>query len=374
MTDSGIEPSVRIAIILPPREAFSPAGAGGISLVVHRLARAAGSDAQAAVVGPATALPPFPDVDFRPVRPAFWAVGTGARRYALAVGRLLRGLAPDLIEVHNRPDAALFLAGRFSALPCVLFLHNDPRSMRGAATPAARRLLLARLARVVSVSAFLRGLLLEGIGENERAVVLPNPIERAVLPKPLPPAARLPLILFVGRMVRDKGADIFVSAAAAALPRLPGWRAEMYGADRFGQASPETPYLARLRRHAAAAGIVLHGYRPQAEVAAAMAEAAIVVVPSRWPEPFGLTALEAMAAGTALIASPRGALPEIAGGAARYADPDDPAALAETIVALARDAPARALLGEAGLARAATFDLPRVGAALAALRADILAS
>ncbi len=341
---------------------------------MHRLARVAGSDVPAAVVGPATALPPFQDVDFRPVRPAFWAVGTGARRYTLAVERLLRGLAPDLIEVHNRPDAALFLAGRFPAVPCVLFLHNDPRGMRVATTPAARRLLLARLARVVSVSAFLRGLLLEGIGENEQAVVLPNPIECAVLPKPLPPAARSPLILFVGRMVSDKGADLFVAAAAAALPRLPGWRAEMYGADRFGQASPETPYLARLRRRAAEAGIALHGYRPQAEVAAAMAEAAIVVVPSRWPEPFGLTALEAMAAGAALIASPRGALPEIAGGAARYADPDDPAALAETIVALARDALARALLGEAGRARARTFDLPRVGAALAALRADILAS
>ena len=365
---------MRVAIVLPPREAFSPAGAGGISLVVHRLARAAPPGVSTVVAGPATALPPFDAVDFQPVRPPFWAFGTHARRYALGVARLLRGLAPDLIEVHNRPDAALFLAERFPATPSVLFLHNDPRGMRAARSPAERGLLLARFARVVTVSAFLRGLLLEGIGESDRALVLPNPIERAALPEPASPAERLPLILFVGRMVSDKGADAFVEATLAALSQLPGWRAEMIGADRFGPASPETPYLARLRRRAAAAPIALRGYHPQAEIAASMAKAAIVVVPSRWPEPFGLAALEAMAAGAALIASPRGALPEIAGAAARYADPDDPAALAGAILALARDAPARAALGEAGLTRAACFDLPRVGAALTRLRADILAS
>lgn len=365
---------MRVAIVLPPREAFSPAGAGGVSLVVHRLARAAGTGVEAVVVGPATPLATFSDVDFRPAHPPFWPPGAHARRYAGGVGQVLRGLAPDLIEVHNRPDVALLLAARFRATPSVLFLHNDPRGMRTAATPAERHLLLRRLARVVSVSTFLRGLLLDGIEASERAVVLPNPIERAALPPPLPPAARLPLILFVGRMVSDKGADAFLEAAAAALPRLPGWRAEMYGADRFGPASPETPYISELRRRAGAAGITLHGYRPHLEVAAAMAAAAIVVVPSRWPEPFGLTALEAMAAGAALIAAPRGALPELAGDAARYADPDNPVALAEAMVALAQDASARAALGAAGLARAEAFDLPHVGAALAALRADILAS
>ncbi|MGH7118818.1 MAG: glycosyltransferase family 4 protein [Acetobacteraceae bacterium] len=364
---------MRLAIVLPPREAFTPAAAGGIALVVHRLARAT-EDVSAVVIGPETAFLPFSDVDFRPAHSLGWPPGSHVRRYSLAVARTLRNLAPDLIEVHNRPDVALFLAKRFPATPGVLFLHNDPRGMRAAASPAERRLLLQRLARVVSVSAFLRELLLDGVAASERALVLPNPIERAALPPPLPQAFRLPLILFAGRMVSDKGADAFVAAAAAALPRLPGWRAAMYGADRFGPASPETPYIVALRRRAAAAGIILNGYRPQAEVQAAMAEAAIVVVPSRWPEPFGLTALEAMAAGAALIAAPRGALPEIAGAAARYADPDDPASLAETLVALARDAPARAALAERGLARAAAFDLPRIAARLARLRADVLAS
>ncbi|MGH7083025.1 MAG: glycosyltransferase, partial [Acetobacteraceae bacterium] len=370
----------RLAIVLPPREAFSPVAAGAVSLVVHRLARAGsrgagGTDTEAVVFGPAIPWPPFPDVAFQPVRPGFWPPAPLARRYARAVGRALDGLAPALIEVHNRPDVALFLAARFRAIPTILFLHNDPRQMGAARSPCERRLLLARLARVVSVSAFLRASFLEGLREDrDRAVVLPNPIELAALPPALAAAERSPTLLFVGRMVRDKGADAFVEAAAIALRHLPGWQAEMFGADRSGPASPDTPWLAAVRGRAAAAGITRHGYRPHAEIAAAMAAAAIVVVPSRWPEPFGLTALEAMAAGAALIAAPHGALPGLVGDAARIVDPDDPEALAETMVAIAQDLPARAYLGAAGLARARAFDLPHIGQALAELRHEILAS
>ena len=66
-----------------------------------------------------------------------------------------------------------------------------------------------------------------------------------------------------------------------------------------------------------------------------MSRAAIVVVPSRWPEPFGLTALEALACGAALAYAPRGGLPEIAGPAAIPINPDDIPAFAETLIALA---------------------------------------
>lgn len=363
-----------LVIVLPPRGDFSPSAAGAIGLVVHRFARASGHGFAPLVVGPESPFPPFGDVPFRPAHAPWWPPAPHAWRYGRAVGRLLRGLAPALIEVHNRPDVALLLARRFAPTPTTLFLHNDPRGMRGARTTAERQDLLARLARVVTVSDYLRGRLLEGLGDTPRAAVLPNPIELAAFPAPLPPAGREPVLLFAGRVVGDKGADAFVAAAVEALPRLPGWRAEIFGADRFGPASPETPFVAALHRRAVAAGITMHGYRPHAEVMAAMARAAIVVVPSRWPEPFGLTALEALAAGAALITAPRGALPEIAGDAARYADPDEPGALAAAMIALARDPEARAALSAAGRARAEQFDLARVGVALDVLRREVLAS
>jgi len=195
--------------------------------------------------------------------------------------------------------------------------------------------------------------------------VLGNPIDLAALP---PPAPREDLILFAGRAVADKGADVFVEACARALPGLPGWRAELAGADRFRAGAPDTPFLRALRPAARAAGVALAGHVPRAEVQARMARAAIVAVPSRWPEPFGLVALEAMAAGAALVATGTGGLGELTEGVALRIPPDDPEALAAALAVLARDPGRRAAMGEAGRRRARDFDRSVVAARLAALR------
>jgi len=128
-----------------------------------------------------------------------------------------------------------------------------------------------------------------------------------------------------------------------------------------------------IRAAAAGANVRMLGYRDHPDVMSAMARAAIVVVPSRWAEPFGLVALEALASGAALICSPRGGLPEVAGDAAVYADPDRPEEIATAIRGLAADEPRRAELADAGWQRAQQFDVPVIAAQLAALRHDVLA-
>jgi UDP-glucose:(glucosyl)LPS alpha-1,2-glucosyltransferase len=367
------DPSPRAAIILPPKEGFSPGAVGGVGLMVHRLAAAAG---HSVVIGAEPGGKPFPDVPFRPVAPGFSLLLGRNRAYAAEAARMARGIAPDLIEVHNRPEIALVVARLCAGRPVVLFLHNDPQGMRFARTRRQRRALVARLPRIVTVSEYLRARLLDGVDPppGRVPVVLPNGLDLATLPPPVPAAEREPVILFAGRVVADKGADAFVAACARTLPGLPGWRAEMIGADRFSPDSPETPFLRNLRPEAEAAGIAMPGYRPHEEVLAAMARAAIVVMPSRWPEPFGLTALEAMASGAALICSARGALPEVAGQAALYADPDNTEELAHSIALLARDPGRRAALAAAGQERAQRFDIRHSAATLAALRREILAA
>jgi UDP-glucose:(glucosyl)LPS alpha-1,2-glucosyltransferase len=347
----------RIATVLPPKEGFSSGAVGAIGLLVHRLAAAAGGE----VVGRAVA-DPFTDVPFHPATPG-WGLSVTAR-YAAGVVRILRPLAPALVEVHNRPEIAMRLARHFPRV--TLFLHNDPLGMRGAHTAQERAALYRRLSAIVTVSGYLRDRLPDAPPGTIR--VLPNSID-------VPPTVhpdREKLILFVGRVVADKGADAFVAACAAALPRLPGWRAEMVGADRFSPDSPDTPFLERLRVQAAQAGVALSGYRPHAVAMELLGRAAIAVVPSRWAEPFGLAALEAMAHGAALICSGRGGLPEVAGDAALYADPDAPGALAEAIASLAADPARRHALAAAGRERAQRFDTASAAAALQALRQEVM--
>nr|WP_242011766.1 glycosyltransferase family 4 protein [Acetobacter oeni] len=351
---------------MPPRERFSPEEAGAIALLVHRLA-----EPREIVIGAPTKQPPFPDTDFVPApvsgvfrtrwpRGAIWppfGVRFGSLRYAAAVAGKIAALTPSVVEIHNRPELAWLLRDRFPDLPMRLVLHNDPQSMRRAGTVRQREELARRLA-VVCVSDWVRKRYCEGTKLSPAELfILPNCLDFSVLPPALPPGKREQVILFAGRIVADKGADAFVTACARILPELPGWRAEMIGADRFGPDSPETPFLAALRPQAFSAGIVLRGYQPHQEIMLAMSRAAITVVPSRWAEPFGLTALEAMACGSALIASPRGALTSLVGDAGILAEPDQPSVLAESIRRLATDEQLRAHYSELGRRQAGAFNL-----------------
>lgn len=347
--------------MLPPNEGFSPQAVGAVGLLVHRLVRAGASGT---VIGAPPAYPAFDDVPFLPA-PSGWGLRRGIR-YVRGVTRVLRELRPRLIEVHNRPEIALGLTDRFRGIPILLWLNNDPQDMRRMRSLEERAALVRRMTRVVTASEWVRRRLLEGI--EGAATVLPNCID---LPQ-LNGQEREKLILFAGRPVSDKGADSFVTACAEILPELPGWRAQMIGAGRFMPGAAPSPFERRLKPAAEAAGVEMLGHMPHGAVMDAMQRAAIVAVPSRWQEPFGLTALEALACGAALVCSDRGGLPEVAGDAAVYADPDRTGALGAALRNLALDPARRAALSEAGRARAVRFSAVSAAQALNTIRAEIL--
>lgn len=358
--------------MLPPNEGFSPEAVGAIGLLVQRLGADPQANFRTVVIGPVLRHPPFATPCFQAAHPPIWLPASRTTRYVWGVASRLRQLRPSLIEVHNRPMIALALAQRFPDTATVLVLHNDPQAMRGTASVAGRAR-LRRLARVVTVSPYVSERLMGGVADwRPPPSVLPNCIDLATLPPPVPQEQRDRVILFAGRLVPEKGVDSFVAACARTLPDLPGWRAEVIGARRLRPDDASDGYSGAVQRAAAAAGVQMTGHRPHAEVLAAMAKAALVVVPSRWPEPFGLTALEAMASGAALICSPRGNLPELVRDAAVLVDSDDIGALAAAIIALARDMPRRAALGAAGRRRAQAFDIGVGVAAFDRLRREIL--
>jgi UDP-glucose:(glucosyl)LPS alpha-1,2-glucosyltransferase len=335
-------------VILPALEVFAPDAAGAISLVVRRFALALPGTTIIGRPRPAT----FPNIPYLQAANPWQTIKIIARH------------RPAAIEVHQQPRLATALALLFPRSRVLLVIHNDPACMRGLRHAWERRLATTALHRIIFVSHDLRRRF--AADAPAKIAVLPNPLTLAELP---PAGTPGPVILFAGRMTIDKAPDIFIAACAAALPNLPGWSAQMIGGDRFGPDSPETPYVATIRAAAAAAGIGFAGPRPHTDVLAAMARAAIVVVPSRWAEPFGLTALEAIASGAALIASNTGGLPEVGGDAALYVPPGDVAALAAAITALATNTAQRETLAAAGRRRAHLFDTQILAPRLARLRA-----
>jgi glycosyltransferase involved in cell wall biosynthesis len=159
-------------------------------------------------------------------------------------------------------------------------------------------------------------------------------------PEPPPPPAP-PKLLAVGRLIPIKGLDVLLRAFATAREHVPSLTLEIAG---------DGSEAARLRA-AAPEGVTFLGRVD--DVREAYERNAIVVVPSRG-EGFGMVALEAAERGRAAIVTDVGGLPEIVeqGETGLVVPPEDAAALAAAIVALAPDHERVRRFGEAARARA----------------------
>jgi glycosyltransferase involved in cell wall biosynthesis len=114
----------------------------------------------------------------------------------------------------------------------------------------------------------------------------------------------------------------------------------------------------------------LRGQVSHTQALALLADAEIAAVPSMWDDPCPRAAIEALAAGCALIATRRGGLAEIAEGAGLMVDPADTADFSQALRRLGRDAALRQSLQAAGLRRAReSFDIVRATEKLDAARA-----
>jgi glycosyltransferase involved in cell wall biosynthesis len=159
-------------------------------------------------------------------------------------------------------------------------------------------------------------------------------------------------ILFVGTIEPRKNLDRLMEAYALLLERRPGTPdlviAGALPASRnalFAGAASVAKARDRTR---------LTGYVSDDERQRLYREASMLVLPSL-DEGFGIPALEAMTMGVPVVASNRGAVPEVVGDAGILVDPEDVSALAMAIEGVLDDGPLRRRMGDSGVARAARF-------------------
>jgi glycosyltransferase involved in cell wall biosynthesis len=213
-----------------------------------------------------------------------------------------------------------------------------------------QRGLVARGARILSVSAFSAGRIAQHLGVERAAIgvtleggehILREAADASVLGRHgLTPGG---YALAVGTGAAHK--NLAALAAAGAALRASGLTLAVAGARDPGVFQ--------------AAGAGLEGARAlgrvtDAELRALYENAFALVFPSRY-EGFGLPPVEAMWCGCPVIAARAGAVPEVCGEAALWFDAEDPATLAGAVTALAADPARRAALAEAGRARARHF-------------------
>ena len=205
--------------------------------------------------------------------------------------------------------------------------------------------------------------------------VIPSGVDHTRFSPAGPTTARepgVPRILLAGRLVERKGLADLIQA----LPRVPGAEAVLLGGPADGPVDQD-PLVAKLRALADELGVAERVSFPGAvpvEDMPAWYRSADVVVCLGWYEPFGLTALEAMACGVPVVAYAVGGYQDtvVDGTTGVLVPPRDVGLLADTLRGLLADPARRLELGSAGADRARhAYSWDRTAARLAAVYREL---
>ena len=306
-----------------------------------------------------------------------WSDHAGAQRHQWALYAHARPSLPDRWDEHfrlvsggggtlweqralpaalraHRPDV-LFAPGYTAPLtvpaPVVLtvhdvsfFAHPEWFSFREG---TRRRLLTAwsarRARRVITDSVFSQSEIARHIGiERSKVTVIPLGIDQPGAGSREPGAGRDPLVLFVGSVFERRRVDRLIEAFDEVAARVPNARLEIVGENRTRRPRLDLDAIRRGRAHADR--IQIRSYVDDETLSSLYKRASVLAFLSEY-EGFGLTPLEALAAGVAPLLLDTPIARETCGAAARYVAPDAPnATVAAAIVELLTDASARAEL------------------------------
>ncbi len=200
----------------------------------------------------------------------------------------------EIIEIHNRPQIFNILNNEINT-KFILYFHNDPLTMKGSKTTSERLFLLNNVDKIIFVSQWTQKRFFDNLDKkliDKTAVIYPSIHKSKKIYK------KNKNIVFVGKLNKSKGYDIYKDAITKILDEYKNWKAFS-----IGDEDRDRPYINHLRHHEL-------GFLEHRKVLNFLDKSEIAVVPSRWEEPFGRTALESSSRACATIISNRGGLPE----------------------------------------------------------------
>ena len=299
---------------------------------------------------------------------------------------LVRRFRPHIVHTHTAKAGTLGrLAARWCRVPIVIHTYHG-HVLRGYFSPAKTRAYLAierwlarRTTRLLAVSERIKQELLAlGVGRPERFDVMPLGLElapfldadarRGQFRHELGYSEQDVLVGIVARLVPIKAHEIFLRAAAALIPRVPGSRF-VVGGDGERRAELET--LARQLGLGDRVRFV--GWRP--DLPRVYVDCDVVVLASR-NEGSPVSLIEAMAAARPVVATRVGGVPDIVedGRHGLLVPPDDVDALARAIEDVVTAPDRGRKMGEAGRARVyPAFTADRLVADIDRLYTELLA-
>ena len=199
----------------------------------------------------------------------------------------------NIVEIHNRPQLLDKLMDKVKSR-FIFYFHNDPLSMKGSKKISERLKILNSVDKLIFVSEWVRDRFFLDIDkklQTKTEVIYPSVHRQR-------PVKKKKNIIFVGRLNHSKGYDLFKETIIKILDEFPQWSAYS-----LGDEDRRSIYISHPRHKEL--GFITHK-----EALKILNVSEIAVVPSKWDEPFGRTALEASSRGCATIISNKGGLKE----------------------------------------------------------------
>ena len=241
----------------------------------------------------------------------------------------------DVLHVHEPFMPLASLAANQSGPPVVATFHADPSRWVRAIYAVSEPIMMIALGKTKAITA-VSGTAASALPSGLDVTIVPNGIYIEETPSGV---TRNPTqVCFLGRDEPRKGLDVLLDAWSIVVDAVPDAELVVMGAVR--QTS----------------GVNWMGRVDDPKKFEVLAQSAIYVAPNTGGESFGIVLVEAMATGTAVVASDLAAFEAVSGDAARYFPVGDSGVLAGTLVDLLHDRRARDDLGKRGLARAQQFD------------------
>lgn len=281
------------------------------------------------------------------------------RAYAFQVASVIakHHLEAQPFVLINDPEMAVYLRRRFPQARILHWFQNQLES-----SPRFRRLYAQAGIVTAGVSDFTSRWVADYYGLSA-VQTLYNGVDAAQFTPRPDSLTETPIINFVGRTGIEKAPDLLLRAALRLSETTSGFGVQMIGSNHWDRFELDD-YQRRLQALVAqleARGIPVArpGHIGRDALPAAIRKAHIHVVPSRWDEPFGLTTVEGMASGLAVVASQTGGTPEVVGEAGLLFERDNADDLALQLGRLIADPALRIRLAHQARARAQEFSWER---------------
>ncbi len=218
----------------------------------------------------------------------------------------------DIIILENRPGYAIPVS-KVSKAKIIIHLHNDLLNK-----DSKNALKICKVCdKVITVSDYIKGRV-ETIGANIPITTVHNGIDLERFYQATPIDRKTLgfknddfIVVYSGRLIKEKGIEELIDAFNQ-LKDYPQIKLLIIGGSFYGL-SDNTPFLESLKKKVEniKESIVFTGFIPYDQLPHYLKIGDVAVVPSTWEEPFGLTCIEAIAAGLPLITTNSGGIPEI---------------------------------------------------------------